>query len=73
MTQQAVKFYQVGSRAVGNRLLDLGLRTDAGRSRAAQRPDLRTPRLPGLRRGARPPATSLDTAYAVTGGRLLVA
>ena len=55
MSATPVKFYQVGSFAVGNRLLDPELRTRAGRAGPRQRADVRPPRLPGLRRGARRP------------------
>ena len=54
MTQD-VKFYQTGTFAVGNRLLDPEQRTVQARTRALQLAHLGPPRLPGLRRGARRP------------------
>ncbi|MEI2649288.1 MAG: hypothetical protein V9G15_09865 [Dermatophilaceae bacterium] len=46
---QPVKFYQVGSFAVGNRLLPDGRPFRAVRPQPHELPDLRTPRLSGLR------------------------
>ena len=48
-----IRFYQTGSFAVGNRLLDPEQRSRAVRRGAHQLDHLRPPRLPGLRRGAR--------------------
>ena len=72
MTQQSVKFYQVGSRAVGNRLLDPGMRTTQAD------PERRNALTSGHRacQGCGEALAAryvLDTAYAVTGGKLLVA
>ena len=55
MPDQPIKFYQAGSFAVGNRLLDPEQRTVQADARALERAHLRPPRLPGLRRGARRP------------------
>jgi pyruvate ferredoxin oxidoreductase beta subunit len=52
--QPRSSFYQTGSFAVGNRLLDPSS-ARAGRRSAHQLAHLRPPRLPGLRRGARRP------------------
>jgi pyruvate ferredoxin oxidoreductase beta subunit len=70
MTAQPVKFYQVGSRAVGNRLLDPALRTvqaDPTR-RNALNSGHRACQGCGEALAAR---YVLDTAVAVTGGRLV--
>jgi pyruvate ferredoxin oxidoreductase beta subunit len=70
MTVQPVKFYQVGSRAVGNRLLDPALRTvqaDPGR-RNALNSGHRACQGCGEALAAR---YVLDTAVAATGGRLV--
>jgi pyruvate ferredoxin oxidoreductase beta subunit len=48
-----VKFYQTGTFTVGNRLLDEDAAQRAGQHAAHQLAQLRPPRLPGLRRGAR--------------------
>ena len=53
MPYQPVKFYQSGSFAVGNRLLDPEQRTVQSDPRALEHAHLGAPRLPGLRRGAR--------------------
>ena len=55
MTTQPVRFYQVGSFAVGNRLLDDDDRTVQSRPAPDQLARLGAPRLPGMRRGARRP------------------
>ena len=52
MPYQQIKFYQAGSFAVGNRLLDPEQRTRAGAHGPLELAHLRAPRLPGLRRGA---------------------
>ena len=70
MTARPVKFYQVGSRAVGNRLLDPSLRTvqsDPGR-RNALNSGHRACQGCGEALAAR---YVLDTAVAATGGRLV--
>ncbi|MBN9610714.1 MAG: pyruvate ferredoxin oxidoreductase [Actinobacteria bacterium] len=70
MPAQSVKFYQVGSRAVGNRLLDAELRTE--QSSADRRNSItsghRACQGCGEALGAR---YVLDTAARVTGGRLV--
>jgi pyruvate ferredoxin oxidoreductase beta subunit len=70
MTAQAVKFYQVGSRAVGNRLLDQADRTEQAD------PDRRNALNSGHRacQGCGEALAAryvLDTAVAATGGRLV--
>jgi pyruvate ferredoxin oxidoreductase beta subunit len=70
MTTQNVKFYQVGSRAVGNRLLDPQLRTEQAD------PDRRNALNSGHRacQGCGEALAAryvLDTAVAATGGRLV--
>ena len=70
MTQQEVRFYQVGSRAVGNRLLDPSLRTEQAnpeRSNALNSGH-RACQGCGEALAAR---YVMDTAYRVTGGRLI--
>jgi pyruvate ferredoxin oxidoreductase beta subunit len=70
MTAQSVKFYQVGSRAVGNRLLDASMRTEQAN------PD-RTNTLNSGHRACQGCGEALaaryvlDTAMAATGGRLI--
>jgi pyruvate ferredoxin oxidoreductase beta subunit len=70
MTAQSVKFYQVGSRAVGNRLLDPALRTDQAdpNRRNALNSGHRACQGCGEALAAR---YVLDTAVAATGGRLV--
>ena len=53
MPTQQLKLYQVGTFAVGNRLLDPDERTVQARTGALEHADLGAPRVPGLRRGAR--------------------
>ncbi len=53
MPVQPVKFYQVGSFAVGNRLLSEEQRSVQSESGPHELAQLRPPRLPGLRRGTR--------------------
>ena len=53
MKAPAIRFYQTGSFAVGNRLLDPEQRSVQADERAHELDHLRPPRLPGLRRGAR--------------------
>ena len=48
MPVQRIKFYQTGSFAVGNRLLDPDQQSGAGRHAADELAELGTPRLPGL-------------------------
>ena len=55
MPCQPIKFYQTGTFAVGNRLLDPEQRTVQARRAALEHAHLGPPRLPGLRRGARRP------------------
>jgi pyruvate ferredoxin oxidoreductase beta subunit len=70
MTSQSVKFYQVGSRAVGNRLLPADLRTEQAQ------PDRRNSLTSGHRacQGCGEALAAryvLDTAYRATKGRLV--
>ena len=70
MTSQSVKFYQVGSRAVGNRLLPADLRTEQAQ------PDRRNALNSGHRacQGCGEALAAryvLDTAYRATKGRLV--
>ena len=72
MTTQPVRFFQVGSFAVGNRLLPPGDRTvqsDADRTQLAS-----TRAIVPARAAAKPsePATRLDAAMRATGGQLIV-
>ena len=53
MTAPAIRFYQTGSLAVGNRLLDPDQRSVQADKAADELDHLRPSRLPGLRRGAR--------------------
>ena len=53
MKAPTIRFYQTGSFAVGNRLLDPEQRSVQADERAHELDHLRPPRLPGLRRGAR--------------------
>ena len=53
MPEQQIKLYQLGTFAVGNRLLDPERALGAGSDGALEHAHLRSPRLPGLRRGAR--------------------
>jgi len=52
MTGPAIRFYQTGSLAVGNRLLDPDQRSVQAAEQADELDHLRPSRLPGVRRGA---------------------
>ena len=53
MAEETLKLYQLGTFAVGNRLLDPDERTVQARTRALEHAHVGSPRLPGLRGGAR--------------------